>query len=146
VPSEAEVTDLTAHLVASLDPTSAAAEAYRGLRTNLLYSLIDKPPKVIIFTSPGPGEGKSMTCSNLGVVLAQAEKNTLILDCDFRKPVMHRIFGLRNVVGIVDVLVEERPLKEVWHEPVEGLKVIPAGSIPLNPAEVGLPAVFTVSR
>ena len=67
-------------------------------------------------TSPGPMEGKTITCANLGVVLAQADKNTLILDCDLRKPTLHKIFGLRNLSGVVDLLRGERKLQEVWQE------------------------------
>jgi capsular exopolysaccharide synthesis family protein len=133
---EAETEELAGHLVSVLDPTSAAAEAYRTLRTNLLYAIVDDPPKVIVLTSPGPGEGKSTTCANVGVVLAQAGKDTLILDCDFRKPVIHKFFGLRNIHGLVDVLVGERKLQESWKEPVEGLKVVPVGPIPPNPTEL----------
>jgi len=70
------------------------------------------------------------------VVLAQAGKNVLIVDCDFRKPVMHRFFGMRNLYGVVDVLVGERKLEEVGAEPVKGLKVIPVGYIPPNPTEL----------
>ncbi len=131
--------DFAGRLVTTEDPASAVSEAYRTLRTNLLYALIDEPPKVIVLTSPGLGEGKSTTCANLGAVLAQADKNTLILDCDLRKPAIHKFFGLRNLHGshgIVDVLVGERSLQEVWHEPVEGLKVVPVGPIPLKPAEM----------
>ena len=129
--------DLAGRLVTVLDPTSAAAEAYRTLRTNLLYgAFVDEPAKVVVLTSPGPGEGKSTTCANLGVVLAQASKDTLILDCDFRKPVIHRFFGFRNLHGLVDVLVGERKLQESWKEPVKGLKVVPVGTIPPNPTEL----------
>jgi capsular exopolysaccharide synthesis family protein len=128
--------ELSGRLVTALDPGSAASEAYRGLRTNLLYALVDNPPKVIVLTSFGPGEGKSTTCANLGVMLAQAAKSTLILDCDFRKPVIHKFFELRNVHGVVDVLVGESSLQEVWEEPQEGLKVVPVGPIPLKPAEM----------
>jgi capsular exopolysaccharide synthesis family protein len=128
--------DFSGRVVTILDPTGAASEAYRTLRTNLLYSLVDNPPKVIVLTSPGPGEGKSTTCANLGVVLAQAGKSVLILDCDLRKPVMHKFFSLRNLHGITDVLVGECSLQEVWAEPVEGLKIVPVGPIPLNPAEI----------
>jgi len=122
---EAETENLAGRMVSVLDPTSAAAEAYRTLRTNLLYAIVDDPPKVIVLTSPGPGEGKSTTCANLGVVLAQAGKDTLILDCDFRKPVIHRFFGLRSIHGLVDVLVGERKLQESWKEPVVGLRWSP---------------------
>jgi receptor protein-tyrosine kinase len=132
-----ETEELAGRLVTVLDPTSVAAEAYRTLRTNLLYSaFVDERAKVIVVTSHGPGEGKSTTCANLGVVLAQAGKNVLILDCDFRKPIIHRFFGLRNVVGVVDVLAGERKLQDVEAEPVKGLRVMPVGHIPPNPSEL----------
>lgn len=133
---ENKVNDLTGRLVTVLGPASVASEAYRSLRTNLLYSFVDSPPKVIVLTSPGPQEGKSTTCANLGVVLAQAGKNTLIIDCDFRKPILHKVFGMRNVYGIVDLLAGERKLQEVWHEPMLGLKVVCKGPAPPNPAEL----------
>jgi capsular exopolysaccharide synthesis family protein len=123
-------------LVTVLEPTKAASEAYRTLRTSLLYAVVDAPPKVIVVTSAGIAEGKSTTCANLGVVLAQADKQTLIVDCDLRTPAMHRIFGLRNVHGVVNVLAGEYDLPEVWQEPLEGLKVITAGALPPNPAEL----------
>jgi capsular exopolysaccharide synthesis family protein len=128
--------DLSRRLVTVLEPSKAAAEAYRNLRTSLLYAVVDAPPKVIVLTSPGIAEGKSTTCANLGVVLAQADKQTLIVDCDLRDPAMHRIFGLRNVHGVVNVLAGEYELPEVWQEPLEGLKVVTAGALPPNPAEL----------
>ncbi len=128
--------DRYGRLVTVLDPTSAASEAYRTLRTNLLYACVDKPPKVILLTSPGPLEGKSTVCANMGVVLTQADKNVLIIDCDFRRPTIHKFFGLPNLRGIVDVLVGEHDLQEVWMEPVEGLKIVPGGPVPPNPTEL----------
>jgi capsular exopolysaccharide synthesis family protein len=138
VGKKADTDESARRLVTVLDPTSSGAEAYRTLRTNLVYAavLLDESSKVIVLTSPGPGEGKSTTCANLGVVLAQAGKKVLIVDCDFRKPVMHRFFGMRNIHGVVDVLVGERKLEEVGAEPVEGLKVIAVGHIPPNPTEL----------
>ena len=133
---EDDTTDLSWRLVTLLDPASVAAEDYRSLRANLLYALVDDPPKVIVLTSPGPREGKSTTCANLGVVLAQADKRTLILDCDLRKPVMHRIFELRNLRGVVNVLAGQRTLQEVWQEPLSGLKVVTVGPVPPNPTEL----------
>jgi len=106
------------------------------LRANLLYAFADHPPKVIVLTSPGSREGKSTACANLGVGLAQVENNVLILDCDLRSPAQHEVFGLRNLYGIVDVLAGERELQEVWQGPLPGLKMIAAGPIPLNPAEL----------
>lgn len=133
---EGEAGDLAGRMVTVQDSTSVASEAYRTLRTNLFYSFVDDPPKVIVLTSPGPQEGKSTTCANLGVVLAQAGKSTLLVDCDFRKPVIHKLFGLRNIYGIVDVLVSGQRLQEVWQEPVSGLKVVCVGPVPPNPAEL----------
>jgi capsular exopolysaccharide synthesis family protein len=128
--------DFSGRLVAVRSPGDGATEAFRTLRTNILYALLDTSPKVIVVTSTGPKEGKSTICANLGVLLAQADKSTLILDCDFRKPAMHKIFGLPNVWGVVDVLVGEPSLQEIWQEPLPGLKVGTAGSIPPNPAEL----------
>lgn len=128
--------DLSERLVTVLDPTSVATEAYRTLRTNLLYAFVDKPPKLIAVTSPSPREGKSTTCANLGVVLAQLEKSVLVVDCDFRRPKMHEIFSLRNLWGVTNVLVEDRFLSGTWHEPLPNLKVLTVGPIPPNPAEL----------
>jgi capsular exopolysaccharide synthesis family protein len=122
--------------VALREPDGAASEAFRTVRTNLFYSLVDEPPKVITVTSPHPREGKSFVCANLGVVLAQAEKNTLVVDCDLRGPVLHDFFGERNLRGIVNILAGEVGLEEVWLEPLLGLKVVCVGPVPLHPAEL----------
>jgi len=130
--------DLSERLVTLSDPSGAASEDYRTLRTSLFYAVIDTPPKVIVVTSPDTGEGKTTTCANLAVVLAQDGKSTLVMDCDLRKPTMHRVFGLRNFYGLVKALVgadEDQP--EIWwQEPVSGLKVATSGPVPPNPAEL----------
>ena len=133
---EAGSDDFSERLVMLSDPLGASSEAYRALRTSLLYALADTPPRVVMVTSPGIMEGKSTTCANLGVALAQTEKRVLMLDCDLRKPTMHKIFGLRNMRGLVNVVVGERDLKEVLQEPLPGLKVASAGPLPPNPAEL----------
>lgn len=133
---ETEDDGLYGNLVTVSEPAGVASEAYRTLRTNLLYATVDTPPEVVLVTSPGPAEGKSTTCANLGVVLAQAGKDTLIMDCDLRKPAMHRIFGLRNFHGVVNALVGEYGLLEVCQEPMPGLKVATAGPLPPSPAEL----------
>jgi len=123
-------------LVTVTNPGSGASEAYRTLRTLLLYTLRDDARKVIVVTSPGPMVGKSTTCANLGVVLAHAHKKTLLLGCDFRNPTLHKIFGLRNAFGMVNVLAEERSMQEAWHEPLSGLKVVAGGPVPPGPTEL----------
>ena len=136
VREENKADDLHESLVTILDPDSAASEAYRTLRTNLLYALAYHPPKVIVLTSPGRGEGKSATCANLGVLLSQVGKNVLIVDCDWRNPPQHKIFGSRDTAGIADVVAGKLNLQEVWQEPLPGLKVIVAGAVTTNPAEL----------
>jgi capsular exopolysaccharide synthesis family protein len=132
----AKAENLSGHLVTITEPDSAASEAFRTVRTNLFYAIADDPPKVISFTSARSHEGKSTVCANLGVVLAQAEKDTLVVDCDLRKPVLHKMFGERNLRGVVNILVDELSLQEVWWEPLTGLKVVSVGPVPLNPAEL----------
>ncbi len=123
-------------LVTLLDPSGVAAEDYRTLRTSLIYTLFDTPPKAVVVTSSGPSEGKSTTCANLGVVLAQAGKSTLIMDCDLRRPTIHRVFGLRNMRGMVNMLAGECELREVAQEPVELLTVVTAGAVSPRPTEL----------
>jgi signal peptidase I len=118
---------LTQRLAAILEPAGRASEAYRSLGRRLVHASLEKPPKVTVVTSPGRGEGKSVTCANLGVVLAQAGRSTLVVDCDFRKPVIHKVFGFRNLLGTIDVLDGLVWLHEVYGEAIPGLKVAPAG-------------------
>ncbi len=133
VQREAKSDNLNQRLAAILEPAGRASEAYRSLGRKLVRASIAKLPKVTVVTSPGRGEGKSVTCANLGVVLAQAGKSTLVVDCDFRKPVIHKIFGFRNLLGTVDVLDGIVWLHEVYKEAIPGLKVAPAGPTPPDP-------------
>jgi capsular exopolysaccharide synthesis family protein len=128
--------DLARRLVTVEEPASIASEAYRAMRANLFNVLTDPRSMVVVLTSPNPKEGRSTICANLGVVVAQAGKRTLVADCDMRKPALHKVFGLRNSRGLVDVLVDEYELQEVLHEPFPNLKVLTAGPIPHNPTEL----------
>lgn len=129
--------DFSESLITVLEPTGIASEAYRTLRTSLLYTLGDTS-RLIVVTSPGSVAGKSTVCANLGVVLAQAEKNTLIADCDFRSPAMNEMFGLDGSRGMVDALREKDGLEGLYRQPLPDLdlKVLTAGIRPSNPAEL----------
>ena len=131
-----EVDALSGQLVTLLDPAAVASEAYRSLRTSLLYAVANAPPTVILITSPGLMDGKSTTCANLAVVLAQAGKETLVIDGDLHEPSLHKIFGVPNVNGMVNVLSGEYDLSEMCTELFPGLKVLSTGPIPPNPAEL----------
>ena len=133
---EAAIGNVPGNLVTITDPGSAVSEDYRILRANLLYTPVDARPRTIVVTSPNVREGKSTTCANLGVVLAQAKKSTLVMDCDFRKPALHKIFGLRNQQGVVSALAGDCSMQGAWQEPLPGLKLVSAGPIPPNPAEL----------
>jgi polysaccharide biosynthesis transport protein len=121
-------------LVTLQDSASSSAEAYRTLRTNLFYTFIENPPKAIVVSSAGTREGKSFVCANLGAVLTQAEKSTLIMDCDLRQPGVHKIFGVGNSFGVADVVAGLRIWKDVLLEPLPGLKIMTAGTLPPDPA------------
>jgi capsular exopolysaccharide synthesis family protein len=128
--------ELSDSLVTIRDPAGPSAEAYRSLRTSILYAFVDSSPRVIVITSPDRGEGKTTICANLGAALSQANDNTLIVDCDLRLPAMHKVFALPNLYGLVNVLVGEYDLQEACREPLPGLKVLTAGPIPPTPAEL----------
>jgi capsular exopolysaccharide synthesis family protein len=129
--------DFSRRLTTLDDPAGGASEAYRTLRASLLRTLKMSPPAVVVLTSPGPSEGKSTTCANLGVALAQAGHKTLIMDCDLRGPLLHRVFGLSNSYGLVDVLANGYDLQDLLREPpLANLNVVTSGSRPPNPTEL----------
>lgn len=123
-------------LVVLAEPEGAVAEAYRSIRTSLLYSSLDEPRMMVAVTSAGPYEGKSLTCANLAVVLAQAGKKVLLADCDLRRPSLHRVFGTGNTRGVVEIVAGEAEVADCMSEPLDGLKVIAAGHVPPNPSEL----------
>jgi len=121
----------------ALDTRSSVAEAYRVLRTSVLLSSTEKPPKTILITSGQPGEGKTTTAVNTAISLAQLGSSVLIIDCDLRKPSVHKVLGVDHVVGLSTYLSRRGKLEDVIQElPVENLSVMTAGRIPPNPAEM----------
>jgi capsular exopolysaccharide synthesis family protein len=117
-------------------PDALGSEQYRILRTNLLHLARNDSIKTVMVSSPGSAEGKTTVCANLGLSLAQAGKSTLIVDCDLRRPMMHKFFGLKNLYGVVDAVMGGRSPQETWQELLPGLWVMTAGPIPPNPAEL----------
>ena len=115
----------------------AFAEAIRAVRTNVLFSSADEGVRMIVVTSAGPGEGKSMFSSNLSVSLAQAGQRVLHIDADMRRPRVHEIFELPQEPGLSNLLVGDcKPSEAVKMTGVQNLCVLPAGMIPPNPAEL----------
>lgn len=118
------------------DSRSPVSEAYRAIRTNLQFAGAGKQLKTLVFTSAIPGEGKSTTVANLAIAMGQDDKHILLVDCDMRKPVVHRRFGLLNR-GLSNCFAEDLPLKEVIQADVfPNLDVVTSGPVPPNPAEL----------
>lgn len=117
-------------------PKSVAAEAYRVLRTNIQYSSFDKEIKRILVTSSEPGEGKSTTSGNLALAYSQDEKKTLIIDCDLRKPSLHKKFRISNNLGLSDVVLDNSKISKAIIKYTDNLHILPSGKVPPNPSEL----------
>lgn len=137
-------------LVTMEQPRSPISEAYRALRTAVLFTNVDKRIRTVLITSAGPSEGKSYTAANLAVVMAQAGHRVLLVDADLRRPTQHRIFKIPRGYGLTDLLVDMNASveptelvqtfvnlnKAVVESSQPGLFVLKSGSVPPNPSEV----------
>ena len=123
-------------LVTLSNPRSAAAEAYRTLRTNVQLSSIDAPIRALLVTSASADEGKSTTLANLAVAFAQAGQRVVLVDCDLRRPSLHTVFGVANERGLTSMLLEDDAAAPLVATAVEGLRLLPSGPIPPNPSEL----------
>lgn len=116
---------------------SPAGEVFRALRTNVRFSHVDRPRRVVLVTSTGPEEGKSTVLANLGVSLAQSGRRTLLIDTDLRRPTLHHFFRMNDARGLADLLAGDATVEEtVQASHLENLDVLPSGTRPPNPAEL----------
>jgi len=120
------------------DHQSVESEAMRLIRTNMEFVSTKNKSKVIVVTSTIPGEGKTTIASNLASVLGMADKKTIVISLDMRRPMLHKTFVLTNKVGMSTVLSGTNDLKEViWeHKKIKNLDIITSGPIPPNPSEL----------
>ncbi len=130
--------DYASKLMPIKQPRSPVAEAYRMLRTNLQFSDIDHPRRVLLMTSCGPLEGKSVTAANLSIVMAQSGKRVILVDADLRRPMQHKVFTLQDAFGLTSILLNpSMPLDEVLQATsVANLRVLTCGPIPPDPSEL----------
>ena len=118
-------------------PNSAVADAYRVLRTNLIFSSAETTGRVMLVTSANPAEGKTTTLANLAVALAQNGAKVLAVDADMRRPTLYQHFGVPKTPGLTDLIVGKAAASQAIHSTrVEGLQMLPCGYQTPNPAEL----------
>ena len=126
------------NLITLTDPRSPVSEAYRTLRTNLMFYSLDEPLRSLVVTSPAAHEGKSTVVANLAVTLAQGGNRTILVDCDLRKPGQHTLWGLPNDRGLTTMLLDSEAMQHpvLQSVGVDNLQVLTSGPLPPNPADV----------
>jgi len=125
-------------LVTIYSPRSPISEAYRTLRTNLQFVSLDKPLQSLLVTSSGPDEGKSTMLANLAVAIAQTEKRVILVDCDLRRPSLHKLFGLGHREGLTTMMVDDNAMKAppLQETAVPGLSLLASGTLPPSPSDL----------
>src|SRR3954447_3136348 len=126
------------HLIDMTKPHEAPPEEFRTLRTRLNHLQTLQPIHTIVITSPSPAEGKSFAAVNLALAEAQLESNpTLLVDCDFRRPVVHNLFQVERAPGLTDYLTGKAELEDCIKRIGDTqLHILPAGEAVINPLEL----------
>jgi capsular exopolysaccharide synthesis family protein len=120
-----------------LKPRSALSEAFRDVRTSLLYSVPNQDSRAYVVTSAGPQEGKTTASTNLAITLASTGKKVLLVDSDLRKPRIHKTFDIDGGKGLTSCLVGQKSVEEcVTRTEIDNLSIMPSGPVPPNPAEL----------
>jgi capsular exopolysaccharide synthesis family protein len=117
---------------------AAAAEAFRKLRTNLMFMDVDNPPRSLVISSPRPGDGKSTVAANIAAALDSSGQSVVIIDADLRRPTVATSFRVDGSVGLTDVLSGQLSVDDALQTPdgFHGLRVLTAGAVPPNPSEL----------
>lgn len=124
-------------IIVKNQPKSPISESYRSIRTNIQFANVDNNIKTILVTSSVPGEGKTTTLSNVAFSMADLGHRVLVIDCDLRKPRVHKVFDLSNAEGITDILLGSKDYKDYIRTVSDGkLDVLTSGKVPGNPSEL----------
>lgn len=129
---------VNAKLITLTEPRSAAAEAFRSLRTNLMFSSVENPIHTLLVTSAAQPDGKSNLLANLAVTLAQSGNKTILVDCDLRRPTQHEIWGINNDRGLTTMMLDETAMSSppLASTEIPDLQILPSGPLPPNPADI----------
>lgn len=132
IPKQTKMTNL----LLEKDTKSTVTEAYKIIRTNLLFSMQNRSIKTLIICSSSPKEGKTTIASNVAIAIAQTGKKILLIDCNFRKPYIHKFFDLTNDMGLRDILFEGKKVNEAIVQIESNFHVLTSGITPYNPSEL----------
>lgn len=126
------------NLIMLTDSRATAAEAYRTLRTNLMFSSIENPLHTLIVTSTAQADDKSIVLANLAVTFAQGGNKTILVDCDLRKPTQHDIWDISNERGLTSMMLDDSAMSTppLVSTDIDGLQILPCGPLPPNPADI----------
>lgn len=127
-----------ANLITLSDPRSTSAEAYRTLRTNLMFSSVENPIHTLLVTSPAKNDQKSVSLANLAVTFAQSGNKTILVDADLRQPKQHSIWGLANDSGLTNMMLDDTAISNppLSDTDIPNLQVLTSGELPPNPADL----------
>jgi capsular exopolysaccharide synthesis family protein len=136
--TEKEHPDASPQFVTEGSRHSLMAEAFRSLRTGIIYSNPDRAKKIFLVTSATPSEGKTTVAVNLAIVFAQAEEKVLLVDTDLRRPCLHTLFKVDRANGVIDLLAfDKSDVHALIHKTsVKGLDLLTCGEVPPNPSEL----------
>jgi capsular exopolysaccharide synthesis family protein len=126
------------NLIMLTDSRATAAEAYRSLRTNLMFSSVENPLHTLLVTATAQADDKSTVLANLAVTFAQGGNKTILVDCDLRKPTQHDIWGISNERGLTTMMLDDSAMSTppLVNTDIDGLHILPCGPLPPNPADV----------
>ena len=127
-----------ANLITLAQPRSAASEAYRSLRTNLMFSSVEDPIRTLLVTSAARDDQKSITLANLAVTFAQGGNKTILVDADLRQPKQQEIWGISNGRGLSGMMLDDLAISDppLQDSEVDNLQIVTAGDLPPNPADL----------
>lgn len=126
------------NLITLTNPRSAAAEAYRTLRTNLIFSSVEKPVTTLVVTTPAHSDDKSIVIANLAIAYAQAGHKTILIDADLRRPAQQEIWGVSSERGLTTMMLDDSALAAppLIETGIANLSLLPSGPLPPIPADV----------